>query len=259
MAADHKKTVLITGASSGIGREFAHLYAEDKQDLIIVSRSEKELWNLKVELQKKHKIHVTVITGDLSKQGAAQELYKKIKAGKLTIDILINNAGFGDFGETVEMEAERVRAMLNLNILTLTELSILFGCAFKKRRSGGIINVASTAGFQPLPYLNAYSASKSYVLSFSEGLAKELEDHGVVVTCLCPGMTTTNFFKNTTLSPSDIKDMMGAREVALIGKKAFESKKLTVVAGFKNWLRSSASRFLPRSLVAKLAKRIMKE
>lgn len=253
------QTVLITGASSGIGKAFAYLYAKDGYDVLLVSRSEKDLKLLKKDLEGRHSMHAFVFAIDLSKFGSAETLYHKIATAGRKVDILINNAGFGGFGEIVEQSPKQASDMIHLNATTLTELCILFGNDMKRRKSGGIINIGSTASFQPVPYFATYSATKAYVLSFTEALSKELEDYNVRVTCLCPGATRTLFF-STAGKPDYGKErsMMTPEEVALIGKRALESGTMTVIPGAFNAIRAGMVRFFPRWMVASIAKRLFK-
>ena len=253
------QTVLITGASSGIGKELAKLYAQDGCDLILVSRSEKGLKALKKELEESRSMHAFVFAMDLSRVGSAEALYHKISNSGRKVDVLINNAGFGDFGQAVDQSPRRVSDMIHLNITTLTQLSILFGNDMRRRRAGAIMNVASTAAFQPLPYFAAYSASKAYVLSFTEALFKELEDFNVAVTCLCPGGTRTEFFTTAGHPEINNEGLMDATAVARLGKKALETRTMTVIAGCKNAFRAFLPRILSRKRVASIAKKMMLE
>lgn len=249
--------VLITGGSSGIGLEFARLYAAQKNSLILVGRSKQALTDVKQELITKFNCkNVRIIPLDLSKQGAAQTLHKKVP----DIDILINNAGVGDFGECVSISIEKVSAMLSLNIIAITELCMLYGKDFKNAKKGGVLNVASTAAFQPLPYLGAYSASKAYVLSFSLALAAELKEDNVTVTCLCPGTTKTNFFSaGGRAEISSEQGLMSPVRVAKLGKKGLEDRKLIVIPGRQNRFFALAAKLLPHKIVLAYAKRMMRE
>lgn len=248
------KTVLITGASAGIGKELAILYAKDHQDLILVSRNKPALNKVKKELESRFKVKAYVFVSDLSVPGSPRSLFNSIKSQHLKVDTIINNAGAGTFGETVESDLRATESLIQLNITSLTELSILFGKEMKKRGSGAILNISSIAAFQPMPYFNVYSSSKSYVLFFTETLAKELEDFNVAVTCVCPGGTKTDFFKSSGHPEYCLKSYMSAQKAAMIAKRSLEHKRLTVVCGLKNKSYTWLSRFLPRSAVARLAK-----
>jgi len=247
------KRVLITGATSGIGRDFAHLFSEKGYGLFIVSRNKEKLREVKKELA-----NVETMAIDLSQKGAAKKVYDYTKKNNLPIHVLVNNAGFGTNGEHTNIPLKKIDDMIGLNITTLTDLCSLFGNEMKKT-GGYILNVASTAAFTPTPYFATYGASKSYVLSFSEALRKELEDHNVVVTCLCPGVTKTNFFKTAGVGDDVLSKRMDSRRVAEIGVNALFAKKLSVIAGTKNAITIFLTRFLPRSTIATLAKNAMKK
>ncbi|HLC75482.1 MAG TPA: SDR family oxidoreductase [Candidatus Nanoarchaeia archaeon] len=242
-------TALITGATSGIGLEITKILAA-KYDLFLVSRDKTKLAALKKSLEKQYDINIQILSIDLSKENAAQKVFARVKHA----DVLVNNAGFGVAGESVDADASKINAMLHLNILTLTQLSALFGQQMKAQRKGYILNIASIAAFQPVPYLASYSASKSYVLNYTEALAKELEEYNVHVTCLCPGVTATHFY---TAMGSAVKGG-SARDVAVAGVNALFKNKMTVVPGFKNKLRIQFERLLPRWLIARLSKRVMR-
>ena len=236
---------LITGATSGIGLEIARLLAP-RYDLFLVSRDKSKLLELKKTLQTK----VSVLAIDLSEENAAQKVFSAAR----DVDVLVNNAGFGVRGEIVDADVSKVSAMLRLNIITLTELSMLFGQRMKERKRGYILNVASVAAYQPVPYLASYSASKSYVLHFTEALAQELKDYGVYVTCLCPGVTTSNFYQTMGKNVSGAS----AKDVAALGVRALFNSKTTVTFGLKNKVRVWLVRLLPRTVVARLSKRVMR-
>jgi uncharacterized protein len=198
------KSVLITGASSGIGLNFSHKFAESGHDVILVARSEGKLRTLALELESKYGVRAYVFTSDLSEPGASKVLYDKVKAQGTQVDILINNAGFGLFGEFEETELSKELDMIQVNITALTELSKYVGQEMVARKSGQILNVASTAAFQPGPLMAVYYATKAYVLSFSEALANEWATHGVKVTALCPGATRTGFSDAAELQSSKL-------------------------------------------------------
>jgi len=259
-----KKTVLITGATSGIGRDFAHIFAEQGFNLFIVSRSKSKLSDVKEEIENTCKVKVETMAIDLSNRSAAQEIFDKISQSNQKIDILINNAGFGVQGEHTELELLKIDQMLSLNTITLTHLCSLFGKEMKKRKSGYILNVASTGAYGPAPYFAAYAATKSYVLYFSEALAKELEDYNVVVTCLSPGVTNTNFFNAAGIGDKSNgfwsnKARMDSRKVAEYGIKKLFLGKLSVIPGFMNSFLVFLYRFLPRSMSANIAKKVIKD
>lgn len=187
-------TALITGASGGIGKTFAEELAQRKTNLVLVARSAQKLNLLANQLQEQYKIQVDVIVKDLAVPGATGEVFNTVKDKGSTIDLLINNAGFGDYGDFSERDGARQIEMIQLNIVALVDLTHKFLPLMRERRSGSIINVASIAAFQPIPYLSVYAASKAFVLNFSQALWAENRNYGVRVLCVCPGPTETNFF-----------------------------------------------------------------
>ncbi len=197
---------------------------------------------------------------DMSIPGAAMKIFTHFQSSLPDIEILVNNAGFGNYGENVEIGLDDNYKMLQLNIISLTEMCSLFGKAMKERKSGMILNVASTAAYQPTPFLAAYGASKSYVLHFSEAIAMELKDYNVSVTCLSPGPTDTNFFKTAhieNINNSLLNDRMSAEKVAEIGVNALFRKKLSVITGLKSNFLALANRLIPRKLAVNISKKIM--
>ena len=253
------KTALITGASSGIGLEFAHVFAENKNNLVLVARSEDKLNQLAAEIRGKHGVTVKVIAADLSNMDEVQKVYDVCEAEKIEIEYLVNNAGFGSFAAFAETDWELTEKMIDLNIKALAKLCRLFIPGMKNRGSGKLINVASTAAFQPGPYMAVYFATKSFVLFLSEALYIELKGTGVGVTCLCPGATDTGFITAAAMEESKLfkgKKMPGSREVAEFGYKAMMGNKMTVIHGFFNAVMANAARFTPRKLVVALAPKI---
>lgn len=256
------KYALITGATSGIGYEMALILAQKKHNLFLVSRTTKKLEELKTQFEKDYGIQVEFLSVDLSLAGAAEKVFDYAKA--FEIDILINNSGFANYGEHSDIDIKENYNLLHLNIISLTEMCHLFGSEMKKRKEGKILNIASTAAYQPTPYFAAYGASKSYVLNFSEAIAKELEDHNVSVTCLSPGATETKFFevaKIEDIQNSQLKksNRQSAEEVAKVGIDAMFSKKLSVIPGLKNKILAFSNRFAPRSVTASISKKVMKK
>ncbi|NVB39032.1 SDR family oxidoreductase [Pseudenhygromyxa sp. WMMC2535] len=249
---------LVTGASGGIGLEFARQLAAAGHDLVLVARSEAKLRALADELESSHSIRARVVAMDLGKPHAASELAAELDALGLAVDVLINNAGFGLFGEFVDTELDEELAMIQLNIVALTELSKHLVRAMKARGRGQVLNVASTAAFQPGPLMAVYYATKAYVLSFSEALAAELEGSGVSVTALCPGPTTSGFQAAAQLEGSKLikGKMAGAAEVATHGMRALARGKAVAIPGAQNWMIAQTSRLLPRKTVTRLVKRV---
>ncbi|MGP4075419.1 SDR family NAD(P)-dependent oxidoreductase [Halobacillus sp. K22] len=250
-----KPTALITGASGGIGYEFARLFAKSGYNLIVVARSEDKLIQLKDELGGHP---VTIIPHDLSEPGSAEVLYSKVKELGLTVEVLVNNAGFGLNGQFDELPLLDQQKMLQVNVNTLTELTHLFLQDIKRAPlfdiPKGVINVASTAAFQPGPKMAVYYASKAYVLSFSEALVEELRGTGITVSTLCPGATDTNFFKTAKAEHTKlVKSTMSPVNVAKAGFLGFVKGKRVIVPGAANQSMAYASKFVPRSTAAKLA------
>jgi short-subunit dehydrogenase len=252
-------TALITGASSGIGLEFAKIFAAADNNLVLVARSGGKLIELADELRKKHEISVRVIGADLSKMAEVQKVYDTCKAYDIQIDYLVNNAGFGDFGFFIESDWYKTEQMLDLNIKSLTRMCHLFIPGMVQRKSGKVLNVASTAAFQPGPTMAVYYASKSYVLSLSEAIYNELQGTGVHITCLCPGATESGFQSVANLQESALvkgKKLPTAKEVATFGYKAMMKNKLTVIHGIKNFIMVNAVRFAPRKMVLSIVRKV---
>lgn len=251
-----KETVLITGASSGIGLEFARLFAADGSDLVLIARREAELQSLADDMTASHGISAQVITEDLSDPAAPQHIADRLAADGVAVDVLVNNAGFGLRGPAAELDLQRQLDMLQVNVTALTHLTRLLLPAMIARRQGGVLNVASTAAFQPGPRMAVYYATKAYVLSFTEALAEELGVTGVTVSCLAPGPTATEF-----ADMADMQDTLlfkagaqSADAVARAGYDGFRRGKVIVVPGLKNRLIALSVRFSPRPIVRKLVK-----
>ena len=257
-----KKTTLITGASSGIGLEFARIHAAKGGNLVLVARSKSKLDELKNELEKNHGIFVYVIGKDLSLQNAAAEVYAEIKQQNIIVDYLINNAGFGDYGLFFDSDWKKQEQMINLNISTLTHFTRLFLKDMVDRKSGKIMNLASTASFQPGPTMAVYCAAKSYVLSFSEAINNEVREFGVTVTALCPGATISGFQAASSLEGSNLfegKKLPSSKDVAEYGYRSMMKGKSVVIHGFMNALMANSIRFAPRSIVVKMARMILEK
>jgi short-subunit dehydrogenase len=227
-----EKTALITGASSGIGKELAKIHAEKGGSLIIVARRLDKLTELKNELEQKHKVHVTVIAKDLSINGAAKELYEEVKHSDLQVDYLINNAGFGLLGKFHELSWERQMQMINLNMVALSELMYLFLPDMVSRNSGKILNTSSTASLIPGPLQALYYATKSYVAFLGNAIAEELHDTEVTVTTLMPGATESEFAQTSGMDKTSLfKKTATARSVAEDGYNGMIKGKLDVFSG----------------------------
>ncbi|GAB4320441.1 MAG: SDR family oxidoreductase [Bacteroidales bacterium] len=227
-----KNVALITGASSGIGKELAIIHAGNKGDLILVARREKALQELKTMLEKQYGVQVKIIAADLTHPQAPQEVYDTVAKEGIVPDILINNAGFGGIGKFWERPVESDLDMIRLNILALTWLTRLFLPDFVKRGSGRILNVSSTASLVPGPLQAVYYATKAYVTSFSNALSEELRNTGVTITSLMPGATDTEFGKVSGMDKTVLFDKTAsARTVAEAGYKAMIKGKMNVISG----------------------------
>lgn len=227
-----KKVALITGASTGIGKEFANIHTEKGGDLIIVARSKDKLEALKSELEKKHGVKIMVIAKDLGAPEAPKEIYDEVTKSGIQIDVLINNAGFGGLGKFHERDWEKDLAMINLNIVALTALTRLFLPDFVKRNEGRVLNVSSTASLMPGPLQAVYFATKAYVTSFSNAIAEELYDTNITVTTLLPGATETEFGATSGMDKTPMfQKTVGARGVAEDGYNGMLKGKLDVISG----------------------------
>jgi short-subunit dehydrogenase len=248
---------LITGASTGIGREYAYLCAEQGFDVVLVARSEGKLQALAADIHEKTGRQAYVFARDLSQPNAPQELFNDVVCTKISVEVLVNNAGFGAVGKFWELNATEQMEMVQLNINALTMLSRYFLPDMVANKRGMILNIASTAAFQPGPLMAVYFASKSFVVSFSEALHNEAKDFGVTVTCLCPGPTTTEFNERAKMNPKMFakSNAMDAKTVAQIGWDAMKAGKSTVVAGGKNAMMAFLVRFVPAQFAAGIARK----
>jgi len=249
-------TVLITGGSGGIGYELAKLFARDRHDLVLVARSGEKLTEVANKLQA-HGVTVKTVALDLASSPAPKFLFDQLQREGVVIDILINNAGFGALGEFATMPGEDILGQIAVNITALTELTRLFLPGMIARHSGRIMNVASTAGFQPGPLMAVYYATKAYVISFSEAIANELRHSGVTVTCFCPGATNTGFAKRAGNDQSRVFKTFGAmsaEKVALDGYRAMMEGRTLAISGLQNWAVAQSTRFAPRKLVTAISR-----
>ncbi len=257
MAPSPRPLALVTGASAGIGKELAERFAKNGCDLILVARRTDELNALAARLTEAHAAKVHVMSADLGDATAPRKLFDDVTAKGLSVEILINNAGFGALGEFATADLARMISMIQLNVVALTELTRLFLPAMVKNRRGKVLNVASTAAFQPGPLMAVYYATKAYVLSFSEALHEELRDTGVTVTCLCPGPTKTEFGDVADMSGTSLFSGPNVMAVGPVADAAFHglmAGRRLVVPGFRNRLLIFAVRFAPRSVILKLVK-----
>lgn len=257
MTSYHGRTVLVTGASLGIGEAIARQLARDGAHVLLSARSEGRLNALADEFRSRGG-EATVIAHDLGTPGAAQALFDKVTAAGHKVDVLVNNAGFGKLGAFLDYEAGVYESMVTLNVTNLVALTRLFLPAMIERGTGGVLNVASTAAFQPVPHFAVYAASKAFVLSFTEALHAEVTGTGVAVTALCPGPTSTGFF--------DAADMDGApggrpaetpEKVARVGLEALLKNDRTTVSGALNNVMAFATRFVPKKVILEVGKRMM--
>lgn len=250
-------TVLITGASGGIGYELAKLFARDGHNLALVARSGDKLAEVANALQGSYGITVRTVALDLMESAAPRFLFDQMQREGISVDILINNAGFGAYGEFAQMRREDILGQIDLNVRALTELTRFFVEPMVSRRSGRIMNVASTAGFQPGPLMAVYYATKAYVISFSEALANELRDTGVTVTCFCPGATHTGFAQRAGNDQSRLFKQLGAmsaEKVALDGYRAVMEGRTLAISGMHNWITAQSTRFAPRKMVTAISR-----
>jgi short-subunit dehydrogenase len=253
-----KEYILITGASSGIGYEMAKQLAAKNYNLILVARSEDKLVKLQNDLKSQFSIEVEYLLYDLSEPNTAQDLYHEVKEKNYLVAGLINNAGFGDYGSFVEMPLKKDEEMIAVNITTLVGLTKLFGADMAKAGKGRIMNVASLLSFLPLPYYSMYSATKCFVLAFTETVATELQEKGVIVTALCPGTVETPFHTDAMRKTNAMSanKPMSADIVAKAGVELFLNAKGKKIVGFINWFLSNLPRVTPDKIMMKIKKNL---
>lgn len=250
------KATLITGASSGIGEAFARRLAAERHNLVLVARSEDKLHRLCDELMLKHKITAHYVAIDLIDFEADRRLFDETEKYDLEIDWLINNAGIGSMGDFARLELESEMEMIGLNVMALVALTHRYVQKMRERRGGTIINVASTASFQPIPFMATYAATKAFVRSFSEAIAEENRPFNIKVFALCPGPTETKFFDAANIG-KNVKDvfmkkgMQTSEEVVEAALSALNRGKSTVISGWTNWLMSRLGNFVPNSLITR--------
>jgi len=255
------KNALITGASSGIGYELAKRFAEDGTNLVLVARDEARLAQIAKEIQAAQRVSVKVIRADLSRAAAPAEVYRETQRASVAVDYLVNNAGFGLGGPFLDTDLQGELDMLQVNVVSLVHLTKLYLQEMRARRLGGILNVASTAAFQPGPLMSIYYASKAFVLSFTEAIAEELRGSGITATALCPGPTATDFHRRAKtegvrLIKSKAIGMMTAREVAEIGYRGFLQGRVIVIPGLFNKLGAQSARISPRFAVRRVVRKL---
>lgn len=251
------KTALVTGASYGIGEAFARRLAADGANVIVTARSRDRLDALANELRSQHGVEVTVIEADLARPSAPEEIFRETEGRGVRVDLLVNNAGFGAVGDFAFIPLARQLEMIQVNVTALVALSYLFLQPMIERRNGAIIQVASTASFQGVPYTSIYSATKAFILNFSEGLWAECREYGVRMLALCPGPTATHF--QTVAGTARLRDpakMQTPEEVVEVGLKALAQNRSVAISGFGNKLMVGAERLAPRNLVTRIAAKL---
>lgn len=254
-----QKTALITGASSGFGLEFAKLFAADRFNLVLVARSRDILNTVAAELTQQYGVQVKTIVKDLQAPNAAKEVFDEMQASGILIDALVNNAGFASYGFFHEADLQKETDMIQLNITALVQLTRYFLPGMVVRGNGYILNVASTAAFQPGPLMAVYYASKAFVLYFSEAIANEVQDKGVKVTALCPGPTETGFQKRAAMEESKLvkgRKLMDAKTAAKIGYQGLMKGRAVVIPGQTNRIQAVVPRLLPRGLTTRIVRRV---
>jgi hypothetical protein len=250
------ETVLVTGASAGIGRALAPCFAADGADLILLARRRDALDALATELAEKHGTRSRVMVADLAEAVAPEEIAATLASDGVDVDVVVNDAGFGALGPVAGVDERRQADMVQVNVMALTRLTRLFLPAMIERRRGGVLNLASTAAFQPGPNMAVYYATKAYVLSFTEALAEELKGSGVTATALCPGVTRTEFQEVAGMGDVALLKILGAspEAVARTGHRAFRAGKAVAIHGLANRLGVQSLRLSPRAVVRKVIK-----
>lgn len=255
-------TALITGASGGIGLELADIFAQHGYNLVLVARTEEKLEQLAFQFAVKYKVYSKVIAVDLAEHDAPQKVFDELKQSGVVVDVLVNNAGFGNYGRFRETNLQKELDMMQVNMVALTHLSKLFLWQLPQGQGGKILNVSSIAAFPPGPLMAIYYASKAYVLSFSEALTAELEDEGITVTALCPGPTATNFKDRANLEGTALFSKLftaDARKVAKAGFEGLMKGKPVVLVGLRSKLTPHMVHLLPRPLLLKVIKFIQEK
>jgi len=263
MARDYRgKTALITGASSGIGVEFANQLAARGANLVLVARRKDRLQVVADAVKLMHKVEATVIVADLAEVGAADKLFKTLARKKISVDVLVNNAGFGTFVEFEDADINKLSEQIQVNIAALVELSKLALPSMRKKNDGVILNVASTAAYQSVPYMAVYAATKAFVLSFTEALWAELLDTKVVAIALSPGGTKTEFFEVASdgKAPSGLGKLETVEQVVAVAMNALdkETPPPSVISGAANYALANLGRMVPRKMLVKIARSIFK-
>jgi uncharacterized protein len=252
------KTTLITGASSGIGEAFARRLAARGENVVLVARSEDKLKSLCDELAQAHNVHAQYVALDLTEPDAPGKLFAETGRRGLTVETLINNAGFGSMGDFAALDLARELEMIDLNVHALVALTHLYLAPMRERKSGTIINVASTAAFQGVPFMATYAATKAFVLSFSEALWDENRPLGVHVMALCPGVTETNFFAAANTDKPPMRVAQTPDEVVDTALRGLKRRKSHIISGWTNYIMTESERLVPRWIVARIAGKAMR-
>jgi len=254
-----RKTALITGATRGIGYELTKLFASDSYNLVLVARDKHKLNEIKESFSKKYNIEILIIEKDLSVPNAANEIFNETLEKQIIVDVLVNNAGIGDFGKFHTKNLSKITDILQINIISLTELTRLFIDTMVTKKEGKILNISSMAAFQPGPYMAVYYASKAYVQSFSEAITSELKGTGVIVTTLCPGPTKSGFQHKVGSEGSKLSKynlLCSSEEVAKSGYKALQSGKEVEIPGFFNYSLIRTAKIIPRKTKAQIISKL---
>jgi short-subunit dehydrogenase len=249
----HEKWALITGASAGIGAALARELASGGTNLILTARRRDRLAGLAGELSAKHNIRTLVCVADLAQPLGPQEIFSFTESKNIAVDLLVNNAGFGAYGEFHKVPRDRLLEMVQVNVSAVVHLTHLYLPEMIARKSGDILILSSTAAFQAVPYITTYAATKSFDLSFAEGLAEEVRQHGIRVCALCPGSTESEFLDVAGQRPHTRRPQETATKVARVGLAALAAGKSSVISGFKNWLGAETVRLVPRRMVTRIA------
>jgi len=247
------KWALITGASAGIGTALARELAAGGTNLVLTARRRDRLAGLAGELSAKHDIRTLVCVADLAQPAGPHEIFTYTEGKNISVDLLVNNAGFGAYGEFRKVQLDRLLEMVQVNVSAVVHLTHLYLPGMVARGSGDILILASTAAFQAVPYITTYAATKSFDLQFAEGLAEEVRHHGIRVCALCPGSTESEFLEVAGQRRHTRRPRETAEKVARVGLRALAAGKSSVISGFKNWLGAETVRFVPRPMVTRIA------
>jgi short-subunit dehydrogenase len=250
------KWALVTGASAGIGRELARQLAAGGANLVLTARRNDRLAQLALDLAAHCKVRVETFPADLARPDTPRELFRFTQQKQLPIEILVNNAGFGKYGEFFRADSQRLLEMIQVNIAAVVSLTHLYLPAMAERRRGHVLIVSSTAAYQAVPYISTYAATKAFELLFAEGIAAEMRPYGVNVCCLCPGSTETEFHQIAGQPPRTARRRETAEKVARVGLQALAEGRPRVISGSHNRVNVEMQRLVPRRLVTRVAKRL---